>query len=229
MENAVPISTGTETISTKTATGSTTTTGLQNVAVVPAEALTVTSERELVEQREQVAVAVANKYVTTEHVRNTVPTVKETAVLDRQLIPESEKDAHSAEIREEHREMPLVQDRVVATKETVPVEKVKLTKEVERVDVSTDKELSSYVSTEGVNVGTKTLDNSLVTEQTRMSAMPVTSSSSSATTTTNYPVSSSSTTTTNMPMTSNVTTSNTNMQAMNNNTNTTHGTIRNPL
>ena len=76
-------------------------------------------------------VASLNKFVTTEHVYTSVPVTKEHAVLHTEPITEADNILVDA-IGEAHFEMPLSEERAVASKKAVAVEKVKLTKELEQ-------------------------------------------------------------------------------------------------
>jgi len=89
------------------------------------------SEERLLVGKEQVnsGVASLNKYVTTEHAQTSVPVSKEKVVVEREPINDADMMKGKASIGEQHVEIPLMQERVVAAKETVPVEKVRLTKE----------------------------------------------------------------------------------------------------
>ena len=82
------------------------------------------------------------KYVETEHVTQTVPVRKERAVLEREPINESNLDEATSgpSISEEEHEVVLHEERPVAEKTAVPVERVKLDKsvDVEEHEVSED-------------------------------------------------------------------------------------------
>lgn len=99
------------------------------------------SEERLLVGKEQVGAGVAslNKYVTTEHVSTAVPITKEHVVIEREPIAPG--DAVRAEIKEAHYEVALTEERAVAAKEAVPVEKVKLRKEVEHAVQNVDADL----------------------------------------------------------------------------------------
>ena len=93
----------------------------------------IRAEERLVVGKETVSAGVAqlNKYVTSEHVYTTVPITKEHAVLHTEPIT----DADGIEvdgISEAHFEMPLTEERAVASKKAVAVEKVMLTKGTEQ-------------------------------------------------------------------------------------------------
>lgn len=91
--------------------------------------------------KEQVAggTAALNKYVTTEHVSTAVPITKEHVVIEREPIAPG--DAVRGDIKEAHYEVALNEERAVAAKEAVAVEKVKLRKEVEHAVQNVDADL----------------------------------------------------------------------------------------
>lgn len=99
------------------------------------------SEERLLVGKEQVAGGVAslNKYVTTEHVSTAVPITKEHVVIEREPIAPG--DAVRGDIKEAHYEVALNEERAVAAKEAVAVEKVKLRKEVEHAVQNVDADL----------------------------------------------------------------------------------------
>jgi uncharacterized protein (TIGR02271 family) len=92
------------------------------------------------------------KYVVTENVTQTVPVTHEEVRLEREPITEANRgDATSGpEISEEEHEVVLTEERVITSKETVPVERVKLSKEsvTEDQDVSEDLR-SERIETDG--------------------------------------------------------------------------------
>jgi len=74
-----------------------------------------------------------NKYVTTEHVEQAVPVTRERVVIEREPINAANMDKASQgpELTEAHYETTLREDRVLAEKEVVPVERIHLAKQVE--------------------------------------------------------------------------------------------------
>jgi uncharacterized protein (TIGR02271 family) len=123
----------------------TTTTTTTTAAAVPAatnEAYMTRSEERLLVGKEQVGAGVAslNKYVTSEHVHTSVPITREHVVIEREPITAADA-VRGAEIKEAHIEVALTEERAVAAKETVAVEKVKLRKEVEHTTQNVDAEL----------------------------------------------------------------------------------------
>jgi len=93
----------------------------------------IRAEERLVVGKETVSAGTAqlNKFVTSEHVYTTVPVVKEHAVLRSEPITEADGIVVD-QISEAHFEMPLAEERAVASKKAVAVEKVMLTKETEQ-------------------------------------------------------------------------------------------------
>ena len=74
------------------------------------------------------------KWVETEDVNISVPVTKEKARLETEPITDANRDSAmgGADITEEEHEVTLTEERPVVAKETVPVERVKLTKETEQ-------------------------------------------------------------------------------------------------
>lgn len=118
------------TTTTKT-TKSTAATGA--TAAAAADGYMIRAEERLVVGKETVSAGVAqlNKYVTSEHVYTTVPVVKEHAILHTEPITEADNIQVDA-ISEAHFEMPLTEERAVASKKAVAVEKIMLTKGTEQ-------------------------------------------------------------------------------------------------
>jgi uncharacterized protein (TIGR02271 family) len=97
------------------------------------DAMTRSEERLSVgTERQQVGRARLRKYVVTEHVQQTVPVRREEVRLEREPITEGNRDAAYAgsEITESEHEVTLHAERPVVSKETVPVERVRLDKAV---------------------------------------------------------------------------------------------------
>ncbi|MFC1433647.1 PRC and DUF2382 domain-containing protein [Streptacidiphilus sp. N1-3] len=78
-----------------------------------------------------------HKYVTTEQVQQTVPLTHQEVRIEREAIPESERRSAMghAEIAEADADVLLFQERTVVTKETVPVERVRMRVEEVTEDV----------------------------------------------------------------------------------------------
>lgn len=72
------------------------------------------------------------KYIVTENVTQTVPVTREEVRVEREPITEGNRDAAlaGADLSEEEAEITLHEDRPVTVKETVPVERVSLEKDV---------------------------------------------------------------------------------------------------
>jgi len=74
-----------------------------------------------------------DKYVTTEHVQTSVPVTKERVVIEREPITDANRGAalSGPEISEAHHEVTLTEERAIAAKEVVPIERIRLGKQVE--------------------------------------------------------------------------------------------------
>ena len=74
------------------------------------------------------------KYVVTENVSTTVPVSHEEVRLEREPVTDANRDAalSGADITEDEHEVQLNAERPVVTKETVPVERVRLATEIRR-------------------------------------------------------------------------------------------------
>jgi len=94
------------------------------------------SEEHLLVGKEKVNVgqAALNKYVTTEKVSTAVPIVREKVVVEREPITEANREAamRGPDFKESHYEVNLMEERAVAEKQTVPIERVRLRKEAEQ-------------------------------------------------------------------------------------------------
>ncbi|MGN6333334.1 MAG: DUF2382 domain-containing protein [Motilibacteraceae bacterium] len=84
-------------------------------------------------EKVQTGKARLRKYVTTEHVQTTVPVTKEKVRLETEPITDGNvgKAMDGPAISEEEHEVTLTEERPVVTKETVPVERVRLAKDAE--------------------------------------------------------------------------------------------------
>jgi uncharacterized protein (TIGR02271 family) len=92
------------------------------------------------------------KYVVTENVTQTVPVTHEEVRVEREPITDANRDAalEGPAISEEEHEVVLSEERVVTAKETVPVERVKLSKESVTEDQDVSEEVrSERIETEG--------------------------------------------------------------------------------
>jgi uncharacterized protein (TIGR02271 family) len=91
------------------------------------ESVTVSEERMRVgTERQEVGRARLHKYVVTEPVQTTIPISHEEVRLEREPIQAGEERQYAGEIGEAEREVVLHAERPVITKETVPVERVRL-------------------------------------------------------------------------------------------------------
>jgi len=116
------------------------------------------SEERLHVGKEQVAAGSASldKYVTSEHVERSVPVTKERVVIEREPITEANMGAalSGPEISEAHHEVHLTEERAIASKETVPIERIRLGKQVETNEQTVGAELRKEhvdLTTTGIN------------------------------------------------------------------------------
>ncbi|WP_066286462.1 DUF2382 domain-containing protein [Arthrobacter sp. B6] len=94
------------------------------------------------------------KYVTTENVTKTVPVQREEVRLEREPITDANAGAAMSgpDISEEEHEVTLHEERPVVEKETVPVERVRLDKDVVTEDVTVNEEVrKERIETDGVD------------------------------------------------------------------------------
>ncbi|NUS35469.1 MAG: YsnF/AvaK domain-containing protein [Pseudarthrobacter sp.] len=117
------------------------------------DAMTRSEERLHVgKEREAVGRARLRKYVTTENVTKTVPVEREEVRVEREPITDANRgDALSGpDISEEEHEVVLHEERPVVEKEAVPVERVRLDKDVVRDDVTVNEEVrKENIDTDG--------------------------------------------------------------------------------
>lgn len=98
------------------------------------------------------------KYVVTENVTQTVPVRHEEVTLDREPITDANRDQATAggDLTEEEHEVTLHEERVVTSKETTPVERVRLGKETtteeQTVSDTVRKERIDAEGTDGVDI-----------------------------------------------------------------------------
>jgi len=99
-----------------------------------------------------------HKYVTSERVETEVPITQESVVLEREPINEANRDAAMAgpEIKEAEYEVNLRAERPVATKETVPMERVRLGKQAETTSQTVGDEVRKEHIEYGTTAGVKT-------------------------------------------------------------------------
>jgi len=140
--NPGAVTSQTTTTTTTTAAPAVASTHAHTTTAATGDAYMTRSEERLLVGKEQVGAGVAslNKYVTSEHVHTAVPITREHVVIEREPITAADS-VRGTEIKEAHIEVALTEERAVAAKETVAVEKVKLRKEVEHTTQNVDAEL----------------------------------------------------------------------------------------
>lgn len=102
------------------------------------------------------------KYVTTENVTKTVPVQREEVRLEREPITDENRGAalSGPDISEEEHEVTLHEERPVVEKETVPVERVRLDKEVVQDDVTVSEEVrKEHIDADGLDGDRRTGDD----------------------------------------------------------------------
>jgi len=99
-----------------------------------------------------------HKYVTSERVETEVPVTQESVVLEREPITDANRDAALAgpEIKEAEYEVNLRAERPVATKETVPMERVRLGKQAETTTQTVGDDVRKEHIEYGTTAGVKT-------------------------------------------------------------------------
>ncbi|PNI06980.1 photosystem reaction center subunit H [Arthrobacter sp. AFG7.2] len=105
-------------------------------------------------EREATSRARLRKYVTTENVTKTVPVQREEVRLEREPITDANRGAalDGPDISEEEHEVVLHEERPVVEKETVPVERVRLDKDVVQDDVTVNEEVrKEQIDADGVD------------------------------------------------------------------------------
>jgi uncharacterized protein (TIGR02271 family) len=124
------------------------------------DAMTLSEERlDVDKERVETGRARLRKHVVTENVTQTVPVTREEVRVEREPITDANRDSalSGADITEDEHEVVLHEERPVAHKETVPVERVRLEKDTvtdqetvsgevrkERVDTEHDDNLRSH-------------------------------------------------------------------------------------
>jgi len=85
----------------------------------------------IAKDRTETGKAELNKYVTKEHVEQSIPVQRDRVVIEREPVNANNKDQalKGPEISSAHYETTLREDRVHAEKETVPIERIRLAKE----------------------------------------------------------------------------------------------------
>ncbi|MGX1161964.1 uncharacterized protein (TIGR02271 family) [Arthrobacter sp. SLBN-100] len=105
-------------------------------------------------ERETAGRARLRKYVTTENVTKTVPVQREEVRLEREPITDANRGQalSGPDISEEEHEVTLHEERPVVEKETVPVERVRLDKDVVQDDVTVNEEVrKEHIDADGVD------------------------------------------------------------------------------
>jgi uncharacterized protein (TIGR02271 family) len=105
-------------------------------------------------ERETTGRARLRKYVTTENVTKTVPVQREEVRLEREPITDANRGEalRGPDISEEEHEVILHEERPVVEKETVPVERVRLDKDVVQDDVTVSEEVrKEHIDADGVD------------------------------------------------------------------------------
>lgn len=103
-------------------------------------------------EREATGRARLRKYVTTENVTKTIPVEREEVRIEREPITDANRGAAMGgpAISEEEHEVVLHEERPVVEKEAVPVERVRLDKDVVRDDVTVNEEVrKENIETDG--------------------------------------------------------------------------------
>ena len=103
-------------------------------------------------EREATGRARLRKYVTTENVTKTIPVEREEVRIEREPITDANRGSalSGPDISEEEHEVVLHEERPVVEKEAVPVERVRLDKEVVRDDVTVNEEVrKENIETDG--------------------------------------------------------------------------------
>ncbi|MBX7443022.1 MULTISPECIES: DUF2382 domain-containing protein [unclassified Arthrobacter] len=117
------------------------------------DAMTRSEERLHVgKERETTGRARLRKYVTTENVTKTIPVEREEVRVEREPITDANRGAalDGPAISEEEHEVVLHEERPVVEKEAVPVERVRLDKDVVRDDVTVNEEVrKENIDTDG--------------------------------------------------------------------------------
>jgi len=116
------------------------------------------SEEQLRVGKETIGAGTArlDKYVTSEHVKTSVPVTKERVVIEREPVNDSNRDKalDGPDISEAHHEVHLTEERAVAQKEVVPIERIRLGKQVETSDQQVGADLRKEhvdLTTTGIN------------------------------------------------------------------------------
>ena len=115
----------------------------------------------------QTGKAKLRKYIVTENVTQTVPVSHEEVRIEREPITDANRDAaySGKDLSEEEHEVVLTEERVITSKETVPVERVKLTTDT----VTEDQQVNESVRHEEiVTDGVDGVDGTLAQDERRI-------------------------------------------------------------
>ena len=119
------------------------------------DAMTRSEERLHVgKERQETGRARLRKYVTTENVTKTIPVEREEVRIEREPIDDTNRGAAMSgpDLSDEEHEVTLTEERPVVEKETVPVERVRLDKDVVTDDVAVDEDVRrEQIDTEGID------------------------------------------------------------------------------
>jgi uncharacterized protein (TIGR02271 family) len=119
------------------------------------DAMTRSEERlQVGTEREATGRVRLRKYVTTENVTKTVPVQREEVRLEREPITDANRGAalSGPDISEDEHEVTLHEERPVVEKEAVPVERVRLDKDVVQDDVTVNEEVrKERIEADGVD------------------------------------------------------------------------------
>ena len=114
-------------------------------------------------EKVQTGKARLRKYIVTEQVTQTVPVTREEIRVVREPITDADRGPAlvGAELTTEEHEITLTEERVIVSKETVPVERVRLTKDVITGEEQVEETLRhEEIVTEGVEDSTRLVDGS---------------------------------------------------------------------
>lgn len=136
-------------------TGTAGTVGRDTSGLTTDDAMTRSEERLHVgTERQEAGRARLRKYVTTENVTKTVPVQREEVRLEREPITDANRGAAMSgpDISEEEHEVTLHEERPVVEKEAVPVERVRLDKDVVTDEVTVDEDVRrEHIDADGID------------------------------------------------------------------------------
>jgi len=127
------------------------------------DAMTRSEERVRVgTEKAQTGKARLRKYVVTENVTQTVPVTREEVRVEREPITDANRDdaMSGGTITDEEHEVTLTEERPVVAKETVPVERVRLAKDVEQTEETVTADVAKErITTEGDGIDLTTSED----------------------------------------------------------------------